>query len=97
MDFFILVLGVALKLPSNTCHKGMQITWVLAKEGLKLLLGYMDIFALVELVVMLILHLSKADASVKKKDSKQGTIGLNGPSNIEIIFALLAKVVVVHM
>lgn len=46
---------------------------------------------------MLILGLAEANTLVKEKSSKQGTVGLSGPSGVKIIFALLAKVIAVYV
>lgn len=97
LDFFILVLGFTLKLAPDTCHKCLEITWVLTEERLKLFLGYGNILALVKSMIMLVLGPLKANASAKKKGSKQGTVGPSGPNNIKIVFALLAKVITVYM
>lgn len=96
LDFFVLVLKVALELALDTCYKDPKITQILAKGELKLFPSYGDIFALIKLMVMLILGLSKANAFVEEKDFKQSAVSPIGLSGIEIVFALLVKIVTVY-
>lgn len=97
MDFFKLVLRIMLKLIPDACHKGHEITKVLSKKRPELFPKYRDIFALVKSLTTLILHLSEGNTPTKEKSSKRDTIGPSGPSNIKMIFAILAKVLTVYI
>lgn len=97
LDFFILALGIMLELTLDTCHKSLEITWVPIKEKLNIFSGYKDILLLVDPVARLVLSLSEVNISAEEKDPKQDAIGPSSLSVVKIIFALLAKMVIIHM
>lgn len=97
LAIFLLVLEIMLKFTPDTCYKSPGIILILTEEGFKLFLGYRDILAFVELMTKFVLGLSKNNTSALKNGSKQDVVSPNGLNNIEIVFALLIKVVTVYL
>lgn len=97
LNFFKLILKILFEFTLNAYHKGPENAKVLLEKGFELFLGQKNICTLVESMTILILGLAKTNASIKKINFKQGIIGLSSLSNIEKIFPLLAKLMIVYI
>lgn len=90
-----LILRISFKLILDTFHKSFGITIIFAEEVVRFLLGYNNISLFFLSMPAFILCPASANIITKKRGHKKSTIVSISFSCIEMVFALLAKPVVI--
>lgn len=95
LNLFLFVLGISFNLSLDASYKGGEFSKVLLKKNLKFLPNRRDgtiIFNL-SLLVLLI----KVDYIPKNQSCKGYTLGKHGIGHVKIVFALLTKIIAIHI
>ena len=90
-----LVLKVSLKPIPDTFYKGPRIAAIFTKEGFEFFLGYNNIRSFFLSMPAFVLCPTSANTISKKKGRKRSAIFSIGSSCIEMVFVLLAKLIVI--
>lgn len=93
--FFLLVLGILLSLNLDTCHKQGKFSETLLKKSLKFVINTMD--STIVFNLGLVLLPAEVNSSPEKQGCKRDAFVDYGNSRIEMIFALLTKVIALYI
>lgn len=93
LNFLLLVLEILSNAILSGIYKSLGISKTLLKKSFKLNPRQKSHFFASTFLLILI----KANPTIKKKSSKKYAIKVNSASNIEIIFVLLAKEVILYI
>ena len=92
-----LILKVSPKPILDTFYKGPRIAAIFTKEGLEFFPGYNNIRPFFLSMPAFVLCPASANAILKKRDHKRNMILSVDSSSIKMVFAFLAKLIVIQM
>lgn len=97
LSIFKLVLIVFAKLTLDAIYISLRVSKIFAKQGLKFVLAYRNVWLYLDFILVLILIAASTDTVPKKRGCEQVAIIASDLCYEKIVLALLAEPIVIYV